>query len=84
MKYEKNIKTIKFPTPAGTAKIKIYADSGELIDAKEQENIDLYNFVKLLKEEVITFPTSAGNADITLLYIESLTMGAVHEGGDTC
>lgn len=81
MKYKKKIKTIDFPTPAGTAKIKIDADSGEPIDANEQEEINLHKF-ELDKEEMITFPTSAGNAELPITCLERLVAGAVNDEAD--
>ncbi len=81
MKYKKKIETIDFPTPAGTAKIKIDADSGELIDANEQEGINLHKF-ELPKEEMIIFPTPAGNAELPITCLERLIAGEVHDEVD--
>lgn len=84
MKYKKKIETIDFPTSAGTAKIKIDADSGEPLDAIEQGEINLHKFVELPKEEMTTFPTSAGDAELPVTCLERLVAGEVHDEADAC
>ncbi|MEM6338963.1 MAG: hypothetical protein AAF673_03445 [Pseudomonadota bacterium] len=82
MKDQQKIKTIDFPTPAGTAKIKIDADSGEFLDANEQGEVNLYKIVELPKEEMIIFPTPAGTVEIPSTCVERLVAGAVNGEAD--
>ena len=53
MKDQQKVETIDFPTPSGTAKIKIYTDSGEFLSANEQKSVNLYKIVEAPKEKMI-------------------------------
>ena len=82
MKDQQKVETIDLPTPSGTAKIKIYTDSGEFLSANEQKSVNLYKIVEAPKEKMIIFPTPAGTAEIPSACLEKVILGEVRDESD--